>query len=785
MASVPSVPTRLEVLRTLRYGISDVSFATAFATLVSGTFLIGFVQHLGGGDLWIGLISGLPAIAGLLQIVGGAWARSFNGYRRFVLPGGTLWRLFHLPLIALPLLPWPNELRLVILLSSITIASISTQLVGPVYNDWIAELLPANQRGAYVGQRTLASTIVGVLVGLAGGLALDHFESLRLESQGYSILFGAGAVCALISLYFFCQMRDLPRPNPAPANIKETFRSMAFPLRDASFRKILWFVIVFVIGQTLAGGLFVAFGRKILKLDFPLLMLLNVSAAVGTTFTVKFWGVVADRYGNKPIITLLTLVVMLTPVMWIACEPGQPVRNAIILLVGHVFVGIGWNGIGLALLNLFVNSAKDGQRSSYLGMASAIQAVLGGIAPIVGGAMMAIIRTPLGAESGYKAIFGLVALIRALSLIPLAQVHEPGAKSFRKTLAQLRRYSPQGARALRQLSSTATAETRVEAIQTVGSTGFGLATDELASALRDPNPHLRREAAHALARLRDPEAAKALQSLVMENPALVDEDVLEALGECGGAGSAEILEPYLRDPRSALRRTAARALGRLGDPAAIPSLLEASQEVGDSDLRRSALQALRSLGATEAEASIPDALCDPHPSVRTAAGELVSALELRSMAPNLRQSLEWFEAETASEIAYALGAVGEVSDIPQLLSVAANSFSETTRRRALLGVARLLAVEDKTYRIMLSPEFTRISSLETELRSALRRDSALREAMNLYSEGNESKALRRLAKFYPTEALGYLAENPVTETFLIAAFVVASPESGTMKSRAE
>jgi len=766
----------LEVLRTLRAGITDVAFATAFATLVSGTFLIGFVQYLGGGDLWVGLVSGLPAVAGLLQIVGGAWGRSYAGYRAFVLPGGTAWRALHLPLIALPLLPWPDEVRLLILVASITIASASNQIVGPVYNDWVAELLPANQRGAYVGQRTLVATIVGVLVGLAGGLLLDYFESTNQEGNGYSLLFGLGVLCAAISLYYFCRMRDLPRPNPAPSHLRETLRSMVVPLRDVSFRKILWFVVVFVIGQTLAGGLFVAFGREILKLDFTLLMLLNVSAAVGTTLTVKFWGFVADRYGNKPIITLLTLVVMLTPLMWVVCEPGQPVRNAAILLVGHVFVGIGWNGIGLALLNLYVNSAQEGQRSSYLGMAAAIQAVLGGLAPIVGGILMATVRGPLGAENGYKAIFILVAVIRAVSLIPLAAVHEPGAKSFRRTLSQLRRFSPQGARALRHLTGTSTAEKRVEAIQTVGSTGFGLATDELAAALRDPNPRLRREAAHALARIGDESAAKALQSAILEQPVLADEDLLEALGECQNAGSAEVLIPYLRDPRSTLRRTAARALGRLGDRAAVPALLEAAQEAGDSDLRRSALQALRSLEAPEAEPAAADALFDPHPAVRTAAGELVASLQMYGLADQLRQSLEWFEPETASEVAYALGTVGDLTDIPRILQVAEKSLSDTTRRRALLGIGRLLGVENEVYRIMLSPEFTRISALQSDLRAALRRESALREALNLYGDGNEAKAVARLAKFFPHLPLGDLAANPVAETFLIAAFLVAKTE---------
>ena len=37
-------PNRLEAIRTLRYANLDAAFATAFATLVSGTFLVGFIK---------------------------------------------------------------------------------------------------------------------------------------------------------------------------------------------------------------------------------------------------------------------------------------------------------------------------------------------------------------------------------------------------------------------------------------------------------------------------------------------------------------------------------------------------------------------------------------------------------------------------------------------------------------------------------------------------------------------------------------------------------------------
>jgi hypothetical protein len=79
VATAPTAPTRLEALRTLRYGVLDVAFSTSFVTLVAGTFLVGFVKALGGQDRWVGLIAALPALAGLLQIIGGTLGRAYPG----------------------------------------------------------------------------------------------------------------------------------------------------------------------------------------------------------------------------------------------------------------------------------------------------------------------------------------------------------------------------------------------------------------------------------------------------------------------------------------------------------------------------------------------------------------------------------------------------------------------------------------------------------------------------------------------------------------------------------
>jgi hypothetical protein len=95
-------PNRLESLRTLRAANLDGAFATAFITLVGGSFIVGYLKEIHAADIWLGLLTAIPAICGLAQIPGSVWGRSFVSFKKYVSPGGLIWRLLHIPLCLLP-----------------------------------------------------------------------------------------------------------------------------------------------------------------------------------------------------------------------------------------------------------------------------------------------------------------------------------------------------------------------------------------------------------------------------------------------------------------------------------------------------------------------------------------------------------------------------------------------------------------------------------------------------------------------------------------------------------
>lgn len=764
-----ATPSRLETLDTLRTANRDVAFANAFVTLFGGSLMVGFIKHLGGNDFWIGLYGSIPALMGLAQIPGAALGRGQASFKKYVRKGGLAWRLLYFPLILLPLIALPNDIRLFLLIALLGLAGFATNLVGPTYTEWIGRIVPERSRGWYFSQRTMIATIVGMIVGLIGARLLDYYKGIENESVGFALIFGLGWLCAMISQYFYERMADSTRDDIIKPSLKSTVEVVKQPLRDPNFRQIMWFIVIFTASQGFAGNLFAAFALESLKMDFLPLQLTGVAHALGTIVSVRMWGFLADRYGNKPLLLLLSIGVSFTPLVWIACPPGEEylVRNTIVLFLGHIFNGFVWSGVGVVQMNLYLSTSTPENRANYLASALTIASLALAISPLFGSAMLSALRIPFAADHAYKIVFLTVTLMRIIAVFVLRPVKEHGSTDFSETMRQLTKITPRSVAALRAMRRGTNEQTRESAIRSMGQSQMSLASNELEMALVDPAPKIRREASRALGHLRSETAAAALVNHITNHPELVEEETLEALGDCGQALAAEILTQYLTDPRSQLRRAAAKALGRLQDPQSIGALRNVVNQPGDPDLRRAALQALRNLEATDPEL-YADALLDQHPSVRIAAAEAISELHITELAPNLRHSLEWFQDEGASEVAYSLGSVGVASDLPYILQAANQAVGQTKIRRCLLGAAKLFGLDTDYYRLIALDEVSRDTELLKKYRNISRKDKHFSAALSAYSSGEESQALVHLSEADPNNFTAW-AEYSVPESFLVAA----------------
>ncbi|MCU0632701.1 MAG: HEAT repeat domain-containing protein [Methanolinea sp.] len=193
-----------------------------------------------------------------------------------------------------------------------------------------------------------------------------------------------------------------------------------------------------------------------------------------------------------------------------------------------------------------------------------------------------------------------------------------------------------------------------EALAQIGEPSVG----PLIQALGHPDEDVRWKAAIALGEIGDFRAISPLISLLEDQDRFVQSRAAYALGQFGSLGLPPLIVA-LESGGPDVRRGAALALGKIGDPGAIDPLLVALDDREDS-VRSAALEALPSLG-DEAFPRILAHLRLSSPAVRALTLQSLREMTDRKVLERFRPHLAEADEETKEAILSQLGTKGERS----------------------------------------------------------------------------------------------------------------------------
>jgi MFS family permease len=155
-----------------------------------------------------------------------------------------------------------------------------------------------------------------------------------------------------------------------------------------------------------------------LNLDVSVVTLYNSLGFGANLLMLMFWGKLADRIGNRPLMIIVGILVALTPLLWL--EAGT---TAIFLWVWfpllHILGGATWAAIDLCSGNLMMSVTPLRNQSIYFAIAAAVPGITGAMGITVGGFVATV--TDFG---GLPTVFALSAVLRLFALLPLVFVHE-------------------------------------------------------------------------------------------------------------------------------------------------------------------------------------------------------------------------------------------------------------------------------------------------------------------------------------------------------------------------
>jgi len=674
----------------------------------SSLFSMFMTERLGATQDQVGFFSGIVGIGQLMQVLGVfifdrtktrkvLWVTLVLLYRisTFAIVGFALYAL----LAPAPegwdgrKLPGTSTTFIWFMLGVMSLTFSMAQMTANAWWSWIADLSPEAVRGRFLGNRQLAATLASLL----GALPVVILDSSwckdaagNYTEQADWVFIAIFALCSLSGVIDIIIHAFIPEParldRPDRIALKDTIHNLIAPLKDASFRR-------FTLAVTL-GSFCIMFwapfvwpylkDKDAINIDYSMYTVSIVLHCVGQFVGSRYWGIVIDRFGAKPVLAITYSWGLICSYLFFI----TPANANLLVIVISVASGLLVSGNMLAGAELMLTLAPTKTRNSYVATHACVTGVALVVAPTLGGWCADWFTEHVGNHTyelrwgttvTYMQMLVLVGVVLRLLTWPLfLRIKEGDEKPMGMVLATVLGASQfRTLYAMRMIGGRDPSK-KVRAMRTMESVSDQLAIEELITQLDDANPHVRREAVLALGRLGGPEAVAALKRLAADPKNDLQPEAVVALDLLAEA------DAVLHSRVNELRRT---------EPGlSYDEVRRLVDQLDDADphVRREAVQALgRSGGSDLAVTALIGVLDSPQPDLQAeAAIALGETRDPRAVEPLLRKLRDANEI-VREDVAGALGAFRSPAVALALRDLIRSEPSPNVFGRAAAALARL------------------------------------------------------------------------------------------------
>ncbi len=623
--------TDVEKINRLPWLIGAQTLNIVFVLLTfSGAVFILFLDELGLDDAQIGLLLAIIPFLGIIAPFISPYVTRFGYKRTYV----TFWGIRKFVIAFLLLTPavlvrYGTNGAFIWVAVIILLFGTCRAIAETGGYPWRKEIVPDNIIGKYTAVNSMSTTVASILVAVIASYVIETLTGL----QPFMILIAVGIVIGLIAVLCFTRV-PAEDPSHRVAVRGSHYSQMRKTLHNRNF-----VIFLIVLGLATLGGQSVLsfvplFMKEQVGLSDGVVVLLSVGTYIGALFTSFLWGWAADRYGSKPVMQLSLYLLLILPVAWLLL-PQNNTASAPLAMAIAVVAGVATLAWAISWARyLFVNAIPEHDKSTYLAVFYAWFAIVSGLGPLLAGQLLSVTKSvamqigPITIDP-YAPLFALSFILTLIGTFFAHRLQTEGTTTFRHFAGMFLRGNPVKAmRLLVQFNFSGDEMTRVVATEQMGDAHSLLSSNELIEALSDPSFSVRQEAIHSIGRL-------------------PPEDEL-----------VDALVSVLEDPESELNISAARAIGRIGSPRAIPALRRMLFS-GYSPLEANSARALALLGDADSAGHFLAKLREEtNPRLRLAYVSAVGQLQVKNAIEPLFELLKSMEsAVSRGEIGLAIARI--------------------------------------------------------------------------------------------------------------------------------
>jgi MFS family permease len=351
--------------RGRRYGIRDGAF---YAVVQGGgeNYLSAFALLLHATPFQIGLLSALPQLVGTWSQLLSVKALSRFQHRKTIMLAGAVGQAaLWLPLLMLPLL-LPERGAWLLIACAVAYFAMG-HLVIPAWNSLMTAIIDPNERGGYFAQRARVMAVTSFAALCGAGVILQWGQTWDTPWAGFAVIFLGAAVARTLSARCLNRIDE----SAAPATREAEFRLVEFLRHEHSrnFKRFLLFSGLMHVCVLIAGPYFVIYMLRDLHFTYAMYAAWLAAGVLGQFLTLKPWGRIGDRFGNKKLLIVTGLAVPFLPMLYLFST------SFYFLLAVNFAGGVIWAGLSLGLQNYVFDSVRVEDRAKGVAVWNTVNAM--------------------------------------------------------------------------------------------------------------------------------------------------------------------------------------------------------------------------------------------------------------------------------------------------------------------------------------------------------------------------------------------------------------------------
>lgn len=403
--------------KSRRYGHRDGAF---YAAMQGGgeNYLSAFALLLQATPFQIGLLSALPQLVGTVAQLLSIKVLNRLPHRKAVMLGGAAGQTFMwLPLLALPLL-FPRYGSWLLIACAVLYVAMGHFMI-PAWNSLLTCLVGAHERGAYFAQRARIMALSNFSALCLAGLILQLAQSGGRSWMGFVVIFLLAASARAVSTLAMARVDESGTRVAREADLR--LWDFLRHEHSTNFKRFILFSGLMHLCVLMAGPYFVVYMLRDLHFTYVEYGAWLAAGVLAQFLTLKPWGRISDRYGNKKVLVMTGLIVPFLPMLYLFST------HLGFLVLVNFLGGAIWAGLALGLQNYVFDTVRPENRAkgiaiwnTFNAMGWFLGAMLGGWLATVAPAEIALPGMELRFASNLPIVFflsGVLRLMVSLSLL--------------------------------------------------------------------------------------------------------------------------------------------------------------------------------------------------------------------------------------------------------------------------------------------------------------------------------------------------------------------------------